>query len=73
MCNLCAVVLGGSITNDKCDVKNKIYIQITAFCMVQEAAHTGLKETPSESMDQKAMIVCICLWVLNIWISFLAL
>ena len=35
--------------------------------MVQEAAHTGLKETPSESMDQKAMIVCICLWVLNIW------
>ena len=41
--------------------------------MVQEAARTGFKETPSESMDQKAMIVCICLWVLNIWISFLAL
>ena len=37
MCNLCAVVLGGSITNDKCDVKNKIYIQITASCMVQWA------------------------------------
>lgn len=36
MCNLCAVVLGRSITNDKCDVK-KIYIQITASCMVQEA------------------------------------
>lgn len=36
MCNLCAVVLGGSIANDKCDVKN-IYIQITASCMVQEA------------------------------------
>ena len=73
MCNLCAVVPGRSIVNDKCDVKNKIYIQITASCMVQEAAHTGLKEIPSESMDQKAMIVCICLWVLNIWISFLAL
>ena len=39
----------------------------------EEAARTGLKETPAESMDQKAMIVCICLWVLNIWISFLAL
>lgn len=39
----------------------------------EEAARTGLKETPSESMDQKAMIVCLCLWVLNIWISFLAL
>ena len=37
MCNLCAVVLGGSITNDKCDVKNKIYIQRTASSMVQEA------------------------------------
>ena len=37
MCNLCAVVLGRSIVNDKCDVKNKIYIQITASCMVQEA------------------------------------
>ena len=37
MCNLCAVVLGGSTTNDKYDVKNKIYIQITASCMVQEA------------------------------------
>lgn len=36
MCNLCAVVPGRSITNDKCDVKN-IYIQITASCMVQEA------------------------------------
>ena len=36
MCNLCAVVLGGSTTNDKYDVKNKIYIQITASCMVQE-------------------------------------
>ena len=45
------------------------YETITA----EEAARTGLKETPSESMDQKAMIVCICLWVLNIWISFLAL
>ena len=41
--------------------------------MVQEAARTGFKETPSESMDQKAMIACLCLWVLNIWISFLAL
>ena len=39
----------------------------------EEAARTGLKETPSESMDQKAMIVCICLWVLNIWISFLSI
>ena len=37
MCNLCAVVPGGSITNDKCDVKNKIHIPITASCMVQEA------------------------------------
>ena len=37
MCHLCAVVPGRSITNDKCDVKNKIYIQITASCMVQEA------------------------------------
>ncbi len=37
MCNLCAVVPGRSITNDKYDVKNKIYIQITASCMVQEA------------------------------------
>ena len=69
----CAMVLGRSIANNKCDVKNKINIQITASCMVQEAVHTGLKETPSESMDQKAMIACICRWVLNIWISFLAL
>lgn len=38
--------------------------------MVQEAAHTGLKETPSESMDQKAMLACICLTVFNIWMSF---
>lgn len=73
MCYPCTMVPGRSITNDKCDIKSKIYIQRTASCMVQEAAHTGLKETPSESMDQKAMIVCICLWVLNIWISFLAL
>lgn len=45
------------------------YETITA----EESARTGLKETPSESMDQKAMIACLCLWVLNIWISFLAL
>lgn len=45
------------------------YETITA----EEAVRTGLKETPSESMDQKAMIACICLWVLNIWMSFLAL
>ena len=35
----------------------------------EEAARTGLKETPSESMDQKAMITCLCLWVLNNLIS----
>ena len=39
----------------------------------EEAARTGLKETPSESMDQKAMLACICLTVFNIWMSFLAL
>ena len=34
----CTMVLGRSIANDKCDVKNKkIYIQRTASCMVQEA------------------------------------
>ena len=33
----CTMVLGRSIANDKCDVKNKINIQITASCMVQEA------------------------------------
>ena len=37
MCYPCTMVPGRSITNDKCDVKNKIYIQITASCMVQEA------------------------------------
>lgn len=45
------------------------YETITA----EEAARTGLKETPSESMDQKAMLACICLTVFNIWMSFLAL
>ena len=45
------------------------YETITA----EEAARTGLKETPSESMDQKAMLACICLTVLNIWMSFLGL
>ena len=39
----------------------------------EESARTGLKETPSESMDQKAMIACLCLWVFNIWISFLSI
>lgn len=45
------------------------YETITA----EEAARTGLKETPSESMDQKAMLACICLTVFNIWMSFIAL
>ena len=39
----------------------------------EESARTGLKETPSESMDQKVMIACLCLWVFNIWISFLSI
>lgn len=54
------------------DVGDNQYGSPTSYETIttDEAARTGLKETPSESMDQKAMIVCLCLWVLNIWMSF---
>ena len=57
------------------DVGDNQYGSPTSYEVItaEESARTGLKETPSESMDQKAMIACLCLWVLNIWISFLSI
>lgn len=57
------------------DVGDNQYGSPTSYEVItaEEAARTGLKETPSESMDQKAMIVGLCLWILNIWISFLVI
>ena len=34
--------------------------------MVQEAAHTGLKETPSEDMDRKFMFACIGIFIFEV-------
>ena len=44
MSHLCAMVPSRSIANDQVQCKNKIHIQITASCMVQEAAHMALKK-----------------------------
>ena len=57
------------------DVGDNQYGSPTSYEVItaEESARTGLKETPSESMDQKAMLACICLTVFNIWMSFLAL
>lgn len=54
------------------DVGDNQYGSPTSYEVItaEEAARTGLKETPSESMDQKAMLACICLTVFNIWMSF---